>query len=524
MYIIADVEWVENQLHKSSPTQLAAVRVNEDWEIIEEFFTYIRPMNSSFHNWGHMAYSGGTPKDFKQAPSCHEAFSSFNAWVGEDVICWWAKRSASIHALINRIVLKTQEPKPPLFLNDYTFNFLRGEEYRFQNAYAIARARGIWVPKTEHNARNDVTAILCLFTAIGFPQRLLLESLPFRENIERYEYLYDRKAALLHKKGCPYLPEDGDIQGFDTLKTPIRQRYRACDCVREELRAAKRERIIDEINRTQYTFIYAENSTVFHRYDCGLLYNAERILGAVKYDTIIKKGLRPCQVCNPSVEDQYRPAVYAEKLKTMTEPKAAQHGLTRLARAAVARLEEAQSERFSKDRSQSMSEQERKDFLILTQPGFAFFAASGYKNFHTRKCSRLKGTSDIRGFDTFAHAMNAGYTPCKVCKPSKKMDILKSIPINNKIRAEESVEDLQRLCDKYGYAHEFQKGIFKVTTPVGKWRIHTDTRPVTVEHLKLSKEHQSRAYHVQHRIFLSMLDVLVYIHRHDTISEGEDPT
>ena len=36
MYIIADVEWVENYLYKRSPTQLSAVRVDENWEIVEE--------------------------------------------------------------------------------------------------------------------------------------------------------------------------------------------------------------------------------------------------------------------------------------------------------------------------------------------------------------------------------------------------------------------------------------------------------------------------------------------------------
>ena len=59
-------------------------------------------------------------------------------------------------------------------------------------------------------------------------------------------------------------------------------------------------------------------------------------------------------------------------------------------------------------------------FLVytLTQPGYGFFAARGYQNFHTRNCSRLVGKSNIRGFDTFSHACRAGYTPCKYCKPS----------------------------------------------------------------------------------------------------------
>ena len=37
MYIIADVEWVQNEQNKQSPTQLAAVRVDDEWNIIDDF-------------------------------------------------------------------------------------------------------------------------------------------------------------------------------------------------------------------------------------------------------------------------------------------------------------------------------------------------------------------------------------------------------------------------------------------------------------------------------------------------------
>ena len=85
MYIIADVEWVENQLHKCSPTQLSAVRVDENWEIIDDFSSYIKPLNPSFYDWDHVAYTGGSPTDFKNAPHCFDIFKSFNEWVGEDI-------------------------------------------------------------------------------------------------------------------------------------------------------------------------------------------------------------------------------------------------------------------------------------------------------------------------------------------------------------------------------------------------------------------------------------------------------
>ena len=530
MYVIADVEWVQNEVNKISPTQLSAIRVNKDWEIVEDFSAYIKPLDSSFYDWEHVAYTGGQPTDFLNAPHCYEVFSSFNKWVGEDTVCWWYKASAGIHSLINGIVLKTKPPKKPIILSEYMPGFLGGQTRTKGNPYRLAKARKIPVPSDQHNSWSDVIAILHLLRSIKFPQPALSfpptppSPQPDKPKITGLEYQYDIETQLLHKRGCPLLPEDADVLTFGTLITPMRKKYKACACVAEELRLAKRERVIDEIKRTQYTFIYAENSKIFHRPHCGLLHNADHILGAIKYDTIINKGLRPCKVCKPSPDDQFRPELIDQKIATITEPKLARSGLKRSERAAVTRLEQAQKERASKGKRTDLSAQERADMLILTQPGLAFFAAKGYQNFHTRACSRMEGLSNFIGFDTFLHASRAGFTPCKQCKPTKKQDIIASIPIGNKVRTEETVQDLQTLCDRYGYEHHLHDGIFEVITPVGKWKIHTDTRPVTMEHINLVKTPGCKTYHTQHRIFLSMLDALTYIHKHDSaIMAAERP-
>lgn len=530
MYIVADVEWVENHLYKKSPTQLSAVRVDENWEIVDDFSSFIRPMNPSFYDWGHVAYAGGVPSDFTHAPHCFDVFKSFNEWVGDDTICWWYSPSADMHAFVNRVVLKGKTPKQPIILSEYIPGILNGEGVCRGGAYKIARARNISVPSTEHDSWNDVMAILYLFRGIEFPQAAL--SLPPVKPAPKIskpanvdlDYQYDVKAELLHKKGCPLIPEDAEVLGYGTLKTPMQKKFKACSCAREDLRQAKRARVIDEINRTHYTFMYAEKSKVFHRYDCGLLHNAEHVLGAVKYDTIAKKGLRPCRVCNPSPDDLYRPIVYEHKVKVMTTPKMAKHGLKRSELTAVARLEQAQKERGAKIKREDLTEQQRSDLFTLTQPRFAFFVGKGYQNFHTRACSRLEGLTEIRGFDTYTHAKNAGYTPCKHCRPTKKQDIVVSIPITNQVRADETITDLHKWCDRYGYEHRFHQDDFEVVTPVGKWKIHTDVRPVTVEHINLAQKPGCETYHKQHRIFLSMLDALKYIYRHDsTIMGTTDP-
>lgn len=532
MYIIADVEWAQNELNKISPTQLSAVRVNEDWEIANDFSAYIKPMDQSFYDWDHVAYTGGRPSDFLNAAHCYDVFSSFNRWVGEDTVCWWHRDSAKIHSFINCVVLKAGQPKKPIILGEYMPGFLDGQKCVTGDPYKIAKARMINVPTEKHNSWNDVIAILDLFRAIFFPQSAL--SLPptkptlvlnRRANSE-LRYQYDVSAGLLHKKECELLPQQGKILGFATLKTPIKEKYTACHCVCEELRLAKREKITDEIKRTQYTFIYARYSKVFHRYDCNLLHDAEHISGAVKYDTVINKGLRPCKVCKPSPNDSYRFELFQQKSAAMKTPQKAKHNLKRSDLVAVVRHDQAQKERFSNADRTDMSTQERADMLTLTQPSFAFFVARGYQNFHTRKCSRLEGLNDIIGFDTFAHAKNAGFTPCKSCKPTSRQDIVASIPIGNKVREEETLDDLRELCDRYGYENALHGSDFEVTTSVGKWKIQTDVRPVTMDHINLAKDPECSIYHKQHRIFLSMLDALIYIHKHDStiIERGSSET
>lgn len=523
MYIIADVEWIQNKDNKQSPTQLAAVRVDSEWNIVNEFFSYIRPLDASFHDWTHVAYAGGKPSDFLYGKSCYNVFTAFNDWVGDDIVCWWYIPSSNLHTLINKIVLKNKTTKPAIILSTYINGFLDGQEYARGSAYKIARARNIEVPALEHDSRNDVLAILNLLKGICFPQGALLE--PPRKTKQKFnhpksstlEYQYDATNSLLHKRGCPLIPEHVDILGFGTLSTPIKKGYKACSCVSEELRLAKREKILDEINRSQYTFMYTTNGSVFHRHDCGLLHNASHILGTIKYDTIIKKGLRPCKVCNPTENDEYRPILIQHKIKAMNKPKSKGHNntLSHTEITAITRLKQSQKERYSGVLYTEMSKQERDDLFTLTQPRFVFFAALGYQNFHTRTCNRLVGKSHIRGFDTFAHARKAGFTPCKHCKPTKKQDIEVSIPIDNKIRTDETIEDLSALCEQYGYEHSYQKGIFKLTTPAGKWKIDTGSRPVTVEHINTFKSPNCITYHKQPRIFLSMLDAIKYIHRHD---------
>ncbi|MBQ8907048.1 MAG: hypothetical protein IJY71_00480 [Clostridia bacterium] len=520
MYVIADIEWVENRVMRRSIVQISAVRADSEWNEVEQYTSYIQPLDETFHLWGHVAYMGGKAAEFLCARPCRTVLQEFNEWVGEDTLCWWFAPSQRVYEEANRAILYTDVQKKSLILSKYVAGFLDCQSIEKTNPYRLAKEKNISVPTVAHCARNDVIAILNLFKGIAFPQFLLLSSPPKPTKTSTpqasFTYQYDNENGLLHKRGCPLVPDGVELSYYSSLSYAIRKGYRACPCAQRDMRLAKRIRVIDEISRTQYTYIHTETGSVFHRHDCRLAHSANHIMGAIKYETVIAKGLRPCKVCRPSPNDQYR--ILPTKKKSQKEPASSITiwGVKREEQTALKRLQEAQRERYSGILNTNMTEQERRDLYTFTHPGYGFFAAKGYQNFHLRNCPRLRGVSDIKGFDTFLHAKRAGYTPCRYCRPTQKQSVTLSIPITSKIRREESVEDLTAFCEQCRYPYQYAEGKLWLETPVGKWIVHTEERPVTLAHVNLVRTPQGEDYHKQPRVFLSMLDALYYIHRHDT--------
>jgi hypothetical protein len=183
---------------------------------------------------------------------------------------------------------------------------------------------------------------------------------------------------------------------------------------------------------------------------------------------------------------------------------------------AVRRFRQAKEERESAFKKDDLSEQERRKVLALTQPGLAFWSSKGYRTFHLRNCPKLAGLTDLAGFPRYQDAVSAGYKPCRFCKPSKKHDVAYSIPITNQVRKNETVDMLCELCKKNDLPWDFNGSIFSLQTAVGKWRIYTNIRPVKLEHINLVyNPGNTEKYHVQPRLFLSLVDTFEYILRHD---------
>ena len=82
MFVIADIEWMTNAMRHQSPTQLAAVRVDEAWNVVDEFDALIRPRDRGFYDWNHISYTGAQAMDFLCAKGA-QCFDGVCTVVGE---------------------------------------------------------------------------------------------------------------------------------------------------------------------------------------------------------------------------------------------------------------------------------------------------------------------------------------------------------------------------------------------------------------------------------------------------------
>jgi len=138
MYVLMDIEWITNRDHVLNLTQFAALRVNQRWQELDSFYARIRPLDPSFHEWGHMAYSGGRAIDFINARTLTQAFESFLEWVKTDVVlCFWHEDSVSTFRAAYSLVYRTDYAGRTLVLRDYLYPYLRDVGIKTGNPYKL---------------------------------------------------------------------------------------------------------------------------------------------------------------------------------------------------------------------------------------------------------------------------------------------------------------------------------------------------------------------------------------------------
>lgn len=554
MYVLCSMETMVNHREYHGTTQLAAIRVDEQWKAQGTFSQLICPQGPSFHVWSDPAYTGYKPTDFLMAPSAYWAMVRFREWLKpDDVLCWWDVKTQTEHMRLYGALFKCASAHREIALNRYFQAYLADGLQHAGSVYKLCEAREIEVQGKAHCALDDVHAIRTFLKNVQFPQEALelrppkqIPEMP-KQNVEpegvTYPYVYEPLDNRFHRRECPTLTLDIPLEPFEHLSHCLKRGFDPCPvCVRKEVLALRRTQNKESIARSKYRFVYARGGKVFHKRECALVLGAQQILGAAYFYTCFNAGMRPCRICRPlplqrmapdpkpAVQPVVCPPPKSEPPKPEQKKKPAKisffPGSSRTLSAeeikALERFAQAQKERLSQAEMDSLTQQQRKDHLTLTQPGLAFFAGTGYRTFHLRSCSMLKGMSDIKGFATFEQASAGGRKPCRYCRPTNRADVKLSIPISNMIRENESEETLAALCLAHGYPYRVENGIFSMETPVGRWKIYAEERPVRVDHINLVMTPNNRkGYHRQPRLFLSLKDTFDYILQHDKTLEKE---
>ncbi len=517
MFVVVDIERAVNSDHHQCVTQIAATKVDKKWRAYDSYFSLVRPQDASFHNWKQPCYNGDRPQNFLSARSVFAVLEEFFDWIGEDaILLFWQKRDCVFFHIICKILFKKTIPNMTIPIVEYVTSILGTSQNDKAGAYALAKYERVLYPTEEHFAANDVRVMLLLLRKAGMAPDMFLAPPPRRSDTRPdTPYLYDKTAELLHISGCSAIPMGHVIRGLSSIKTCIANGYQACPvCIRDMKRFAKRVKNADTIHRSAYHYLYSDRSNVFHFRDCGVLLSIQHSLQGVSYyETAIKKGLRPCKICNPApienliLSDEVASKediapVKLEKKRRVVTPESR----------ALNRQCQAQKERKEALNAEGLTNQERKDIYMLTQPEYAFWAATGYKTFHMRQCPKLDRMSDYKGFKTYSQAKRAGYQPCKICKPTPKQDVILSIPIYNEERTGEGKWDIFSFCHREKYIYMEKGDIVTIITPAGEWRLHPKNRPITVEHKNLIL---GGGFHQQPRLFLSLHDMFLYIDRHD---------
>lgn len=292
MYVLMDLEWFCTRRGTILPTQLAALRVNENWRELDRFFSRIKPDCSGTPDWTHMAFYGGKPEDFLCAPTLSVALRSLHMWLQrDDVLCWWAEEAPKVFKRLYTPLLHTPILQAPpavthRVLLDYVSPALTSRDIAQENPYKIAASLGLTVPTPAHCSEHDVQTIQAVLQALDFPQENLRSRAKRRTS--RYgsrhnpvhadmSYQLDAATGLLHRKDCDDIPDGAVLSGFASFKPCLSGKARPCPCLMEEYRRAKRKRNQSIIDRSQYNFVYAKTSPVFHRRECSRILSANSI-------------------------------------------------------------------------------------------------------------------------------------------------------------------------------------------------------------------------------------------------------
>ena len=222
MLVLVDIEWIEGYSEKNL-TQLAALRVDESWNVQDKFSSLACPPSLKNFDWDHVAFNGHNPNDFFEAGREEDCIKSFAEWLYEDdVICvWHYTTQTEMKRFLKKVFPEGTRPRVRHASNKVQdFLLERGKPYG--GIYALAEAHGAELLSPAHCANNDVAMLREVLVRIGIPQEAFtqkglkgfpsneqnpqtkpidgVKSLPEHDDSLIYVRLFDDSKILTHPK------------------------------------------------------------------------------------------------------------------------------------------------------------------------------------------------------------------------------------------------------------------------------------------------------------------------------------
>ena len=265
MYILLDIEWAE-KWRKSFLTQIAAIRVNENWEEQDSFSHLVSPPQPEKAKWQHVAFSGYDPADFLNADDEATVLAKFRECLQEDdVLCFWHYEARMCLERLWQKHMKGSFPNQGKLAYHRVFYRLMNYQGEEKSLYSYAEDQGLETPNAKHMAVNDVAVMRDLLSHIYVNWDDFAQKVPKMPAVEK-----TAPKNLPPKKKKTKQPVKNK-----TLHTP---------------------------KPTDPYFFFSKDSVVFHKKGCVRISQSKEVQGTSYYDEACTTR-RPCKICNPQPQD-----------------------------------------------------------------------------------------------------------------------------------------------------------------------------------------------------------------------------
>lgn len=157
MHIIADLEWIDLSKNNRIVTQYAAMRVDEQWNVLDEIEQLVRVKKASRYSKSHIALNGYLPERFTQAPEWENCLERLRCWLQpeDDVFVWHLSSKAVLEEEWQKHY-NEQFPYRIIEIRHRLYAFAKLYDAATGGVYSIAKQLGLTASSPEHCSKNDV--------------------------------------------------------------------------------------------------------------------------------------------------------------------------------------------------------------------------------------------------------------------------------------------------------------------------------------------------------------------------------